>query len=245
MLVSFGFKQTIFEPTRGNACLDNVFINFDISDLVAQNTELNISDHAAQIVHFTCMSNVKIVTKQSKICRPITQVGLYKFYDIVEKSSFSFIDSNKFNTNTKFCMFIKILETANLEAFPEKTYYVRSDQTNNITWFNSELRHMREQLQLLGNLKRKFKTTYLEHAYRQYKDRYKKTIYKNKKDANESYIKSSDNLQKATWSLISSFKSSGKKQVNESTINPDVFNEFFCNVGHELTKNVPSSNFNP
>mgnify|MGYP007005566539 CR=1 FL=1 len=57
--------------------------------------------------------------------------------------------------------------------FPERTYRVRSDQMYNITWFNGELRAMRDQLHFYGELTRQHtRNVGFKHQYQQYKEIY-------------------------------------------------------------------------
>ena len=72
---------------------------------------------------------------------------------------------------------MEILRNAFNSSFPEKTYRVRSDQMYNITWFNGELRAMRDQLHFYGELTRQYtRNVGFKHQYHQYKEIYQETI---------------------------------------------------------------------
>lgn len=45
LLQSYGFTQLIFEPTRQDRCLDNVFSSFGADMCISKNLETGLSDH--------------------------------------------------------------------------------------------------------------------------------------------------------------------------------------------------------
>ena len=70
---------------------------------------------------------------------------------------------------TKFAMFLRAIEGACLQAFPEKSYPVRSDQSNNISWFGDDLKRMRETLNFLYDLHRQYNTEITLNSYKYHK----------------------------------------------------------------------------
>nr|CAI5834581.1 unnamed protein product [Callosobruchus analis] len=169
--------------------------------------------------------------------RPITQKGLNEFYNLLEGVSWDFINSDALNIEQKFEKFMKILEDAYLCCFPEKKYIVRSDQGNNITWFNQELREMREHLTLLGDMKNNCYTSTRE--YRNFRALYRQRIKQAKIIANDNLILRSNNSVKTMWHIINTQRGKPKNSSVESNLSPDEFNTFFSNIADNIVKQIP------
>nr|CAI5830341.1 unnamed protein product [Callosobruchus analis] len=235
LLGSFDLWPTVFEQTRYHNCLDNIFVNSDLKVRQVQAVDVGISDHKGQLLNFFVDTNA--VFTQNKIFRPITQKGLNEFYNLLEGVSWDFINSDALNIEQKFEKFMKILEDAYLCCFPEKKYIVRSDQGNNITWFNQELREMREHLTLLGDMKNNCYTSTRE--YRNFRALYRQRIKQAKIIANDNLILRSNNSVKTMWHIINTQRGKPKNSSVESNLSPDEFNTFFSNIADNIVKQIP------
>lgn len=236
LLDGFGMWQTIFEPTRGESCLDNIFVSDNIEIDDARVVDMGVSDHKGQIVGFS-MKGIEI--KQTKRCvRPITQMGLFQFYNRLELVSWDFINSESLTAEQKVDKFMDILEIAYLDCFPVKLYTVRSDQANNITWFNAELKYMREQLKLLRDMSEHGYTNGQE--YKKYRSLYKDKIRQAKIKNNDALIQSSTNPAKTMWQIINSHRCKSGDTC-QNTLTPDDFNTFFSSIAENIGRNIPNS----
>lgn len=244
LLEGYGFLPTIFNPTRESSCLDNIFINFYPDSLSAHTIDLNLADHLAQVLKFKDTSKVPIKQEKNAF-RPITQLGLNKFFNIVENYSWNFINRSDINVERKFEIFIELLEKAYLQSFPEKTYVVRNDQPHKVRWFNDTLRDMREHLGFLGDLYKQFKIPDYLEEYKKYKAIYKKAIENAKKLANDEMIRSAKNPTKSMWDIINKKRGVRKKENKITDITVQQFNNFFANVAHNIVKDIPKTNVNP
>ncbi|CAH1969186.1 unnamed protein product [Acanthoscelides obtectus] len=142
---SFGLERTIFEPTRGDSCLDNVFLSSAMELCGSQVCDIGISDHKGQLVKFLGCETTGFI-QNKKMYRPVTQRGLFMLHSRLSEISWDFITVDSTSGEQKFSHFMDILQEAYTYSFPKKTYVVRSDQGNNISWFNTELSAMREHL---------------------------------------------------------------------------------------------------
>nr|CAI5867585.1 unnamed protein product [Callosobruchus analis] len=204
---------------------------------------MNVSDHKAQLLEakFTVPSGD--VTQTQKICRPITQQGMFIFYHMVNNISWDFIRANC-EVNKVFTDFMALLENSFLSAFPEKTYTVRSDNSLNITWFTEELRTMREHLNFLSELKQQYNLPWIEDEIKRYRKKYKQAIKDTKIKAHDKLIQTSTNPPKTMWKIISSFR--GKMGENTNiNITPDDFNKYFANVASNIVRTIPSPDRDP
>ena len=244
VLTSNGFVKTNTDPTRSNSCLDNIFINFCKTSFVSKLMEPHLSDHKAQLVSVN-LSLSKINQTINKICRPLTQAGLRTFYDLVEGLSFDFVNSSDCDVDEKFNLFVNTLKYCLECAFPIKTYIVRSDQGKNISWFNDNLKQMRDRLQFLHELKVQYNCEPLIQNYKDFKKVYKKAIRDAKITANDKLIKSSSNHISAMWRVIKKNTGSSTKSNQENDISADEFNTYFSNIAKQLVSKIPKTDRNP
>lgn len=126
ILNSANLQQTIYQPTRGKNCIDNIFVDSEMVFRLATVCEMGFSDHKGQLV--TVSVNKTDETEIKKTCRPITQRGKNLFYNIISGVSWDFVNERSMNVDERFSVFMSILENAYMESFPEKEYKVKSRQ---------------------------------------------------------------------------------------------------------------------
>jgi len=78
---SFGLRQTVFQATRMEAWVDNLFVSRCVAVVSVSVVELNMSDHLGQVLNCVveCVEDDHVESR--KICRPITQRGLFLFFN--------------------------------------------------------------------------------------------------------------------------------------------------------------------
>nr|CAI5833012.1 unnamed protein product [Callosobruchus analis] len=113
------------------------------------------------------------------------------------------------------------------EAFPEKTLLSKTDRSYEASWFNDDIRKMREQLYFLNSLYSQNQTDYLKNSLNAFKKKYRIAIISAKKSYNEQIIKRSNNPTKCMWEIINKTRKSNHKRLKNISINPDEFNNFF------------------
>ncbi|CAG9770094.1 unnamed protein product [Ceutorhynchus assimilis] len=139
LVETYGFSRMIFLPTRGNACLDNIFINLPNAE--AHTYDFNISDHLAVIVEFPFIikPNIKINNKY----QPYTRTGLSKFFNMVSNINWDFINCENISTEEKAKLVVLLLQNNINAAFPVVEMKNKKPVLN-LTWFNDELREKRD-----------------------------------------------------------------------------------------------------
>ena len=242
-MAGFGMQQTINVATRQESCLDNVFVSGNMDVQRAEVIDLDISDHLGQIVDIAvCCNNDNFFQNKSKF-RPVTQQGLFTFYNKLSTKSWDFVDCVDLDADSKCERFVNILNEAFLESFPEKQYVMRTD--NDIGWFTQELRTMREHLGLLGEISRQYNSHTNKHHYKQYKREYRKAIRKAKIAANDYRISSSSNPIKSMWQIINKNIGNSKKNIESDNLTSDDFNNYFLSIAHQLVQGIPESGTDP
>ncbi|CAH1967448.1 unnamed protein product [Acanthoscelides obtectus] len=243
LLASFGLERTIFEPTRGDSCLDNVFLSSAMELCGSQVCDIGISDHKGQLVKFLGCETTGF-TQNKKMYRPVTQRGLFMLHSRLSEISWDFITVDSTSGEQKFSHFMDILQEAYTYSFPKKTYVVRSDQGNNISWFNTELRAMREHLRFLRELKGQYGFV-SDQYYKNYKNLYRNKIRKAKINANDNLVKSSSNPAKTVWNIINKKRGKSNKCPGSSDLSSDDFNNFFGNIAGNIVNHIPDVHLDP
>nr|CAI5851826.1 unnamed protein product [Callosobruchus analis] len=219
-LSTYGLQQMITSNTRNNNCIDNIFVNFSIDTCEASVETKFCTDHLGQKIKF--VPPVLSPTRSSKkVCRPITESGKLVFFHLVEKLNWSFIQDTKLGCDKKFETFIDIIQNCLYEAFPEKTLLSKTDRSYEASWFNDDIRKMREQLYFLNSLYSQNQTDYLKNSLNAFKKKYRIAIISAKKSYNEQIIKRSNNPTKCMWEIINKTKKSNHKRLKNISINPD------------------------
>lgn len=241
---TFNLKRMIFEPTRGNKCLDNIFINFDTKPCIPHVLDLRMSDHSAQTLTFRPPQLVN-APKIRKVCRPITQHGKFLFHNMLDSASWSFVDCGGMDINTKFNAFVNIFRDCFLLAFPEKTYIAKSNFTYHQRWFGDGLREMREKLHFLYDLSKTLPGD--EHLKREIsilRNRYKTSIKNAKIATNDNLIKNSNTPVKTMWQIINDKRRVGKP-IEQCYISPDDFNDYFVSIAESLVDRLGAVDLDP
>nr|CAI5848082.1 unnamed protein product [Callosobruchus analis] len=129
----------------------------------------------------------------------------------------------------------------NLQSFPEKTYFARSDQPHGVSWYTEDIRSMRDHLIL------QYGRQGDRDAYKRYKRSHKKEIKKPKLLAKLA-IKSARNPTKCIWNIINSHKGKLKNKNSRSEylgLFPHDSNSFFSNIANNLLNAMPQTDVDP
>ena len=237
ILTSFGFEQTIFEATRLENCLDNIFVNFVGNINYCTNVfDPKISDHKA--LEISLDIDEVHVENTLNYCRPITQKGLNNIYQQLENQNWDFIDMEGSCDN--ICnRFMQILGNCMDQSFPivKKVMY----RNKKISWFNDNLRDMREKLHLLIDLYKIYHAPNLQIQIKAYRKKYRDEINEAKRKANSDYVLNSGNPVKSMWDIVNDNRQLKNKHSLHDNVNFNAgdFNEFFTNIAPEIVQNLP------
>lgn len=245
MLQSFGFYQMIVDATRGENCLDNIFVNFEYGDCEVCQHDMALSDHRAQVIDIPVLGVVKKPERTSFLCRPITGMGKLKFFSLVESINWNFLNEAGISADDKFSLFLELIMKAYNDSFPEKTYYKRNNQNRTTHWFSEGLKNMRETLNFLNDLYKKYPTLDLRSLIKTHKYNYRTAIKNAKRKANDSMINNATNPVKCMWDIINEHRGITRKGCSESSISPDQFNNFFATIALDIVANIDPSDIDP
>lgn len=238
-LHSYGFVQTIFEPTRGKNILDNIFLNFCIDSFKAQVTTREFSDHRGQIVEVDIPTMGPILSQQ--LHRPLTENGFNIFFNIVSNLDFGFIKSGDIN---KCCStFIGNVVFAFNLSFPEKVIKVKSKDSG-IKWFGKTLYKMRDTVKFLNDLYNNFPTDELREIRNKYRNEYNRELIRTKKSVIGQVIQNSNNKSKKMWQLVNEKRNPPCSSKN-IPISPEEYNTYISQIPHKLKDSLGRAELDP
>lgn len=240
---SYNFTQQIHANTRRDACLDNIFVNFE-NDLEFNCNVLKgiASDHSAVQIGVNIVQGPKNKTIMTNSYRPITAIGTNKLYNILAEVDWSFIKSS-ITISEKCNKFMQIILDNYCECFPVKR--VRTHNNGIVRWYSEELGRMREHLSLLNDLYQSHKTDDLRQQRDQYRRHYRNTIKRAKKKANSNYVEKSTNKIKAAWNIINQNRGSNQNKNFSPAFNSDEFNKHFSTIAEKILNDMPKVNIDP
>ncbi|XP_031350575.1 uncharacterized protein LOC116176232 [Photinus pyralis] len=242
MFVRHGFIRTIFTPTRGKNCIDNIFINFSINNYTSSTTETGLSDHLGQVVRVYDNCGLSDKTYVTTTFRPLSQSGYHKLFLSLSQYEWNNILNERQCANASFqCFFDKFYNTF-LESFPIRKVRSRSCD-NNGTWFNHSLRNLRSKVQLFNGLYNKYRCPNLYSIKRHVYNAYQIALKSAKIAANDKFIRSSGNSTKAMWSIINAYRNSNI--VYKSDLSAVELVSYFNNIASVIVDNLPLTNIDP
>lgn len=139
LMSSFGFVQTVYDNTRYDNCIDNIFVNFEIDNYKNAVIDPGLSDHYGQVLQVNVNNSSAAPT--SITCRPVTARGKLCFFDIISKLDWSYISSTNLTFTNKFSIFNSNLVDAFNLAFPVKNVNVKKLKKS---WYTEKLCNRRD-----------------------------------------------------------------------------------------------------
>ncbi|KAK9685165.1 hypothetical protein QE152_g38263 [Popillia japonica] len=239
---SFGYSRAVDGPTRVKNCLDNIFTNFEPDAFTSMIYDPALSDHAAQEISVSIRGSTD--ASVSRFCRPITMAGRNTFFSIVGSLDWAYIEREDWDIHVKFETFVKNIGDAFRIAFPEKLFKAKDNSNFIKGWYNNNLKPMRNNLQLLNNLYKRYKTDNLRVVRSKYRSWYNCELKRMKTSSLDNYIIRANNKSKAVWDYIR-FKKGVSSAVRECNLTANDFNDFFVRVGPKIISNIPPSPVSP
>ncbi|XP_044764430.1 uncharacterized protein LOC123320995 [Coccinella septempunctata] len=238
-----GFVRTIFEPTRGPNCIDNIFINFggDSGGYFSRVVEFEFSDHRAQLLEVNIPAGM-VDDTLVKSFRPLTEEGMFSFHNVLSSLSWIFLYDGGGTVNDRFGVFVDVITDAFQLCFPFRMMKSRG-KDGGVRWFTRELKSMRDDLHLLNDMYSHFRTDELKRARNNFRLKYKRRVKQVRIEANDNIIKNSNNVARTMWSLIGSKNDS--RNGNSLNFSSDEFNSFFASAAHETLKDLGDQVFDP
>lgn len=252
-LNSYNLHPTIFEPTRGQNCLDNICVSGNIREYASRVIYNGLSDHAAQGI---TISHKKISEDMSGITESFRKIkninSIMHFNTLLSTCDWRDL-LNDTDMETKYMKFESSVANAFDLAFPLVTSSIeKRGVPYHKGWITKGIRISSRKLKDLQHISSNgcpLLKTYL----RKYRSVYRSVIRKAKKNYFNELITKSSNKYKTAWRIINGEK---KRKTLQLSISDDsgnllpgdadcanYMNHYFVSVGGsivgKISRNVP------
>lgn len=236
-------------PTRGNHCLDNVFVNCH-SKVVKSSVvfEFPFSDHDGVMIELDrlvtqneCIlweghSYLKFFLPKESIPDLISHLNTYVWKNLL-------FNNVGFDSDKTFGLFFQILiNNLNYYQVNKKKKSNNNGKNKNKSWYNNDLRDLKNRLLFLNSIVKHSKSpdTSLLYAFSCLKKNYKSSIQKAKLNYNTTYINRSSNKCKAAWHVIKNNCQNSTKSA-KINISPNALNNYFIDSVTDIKLKIGAS----
>ena len=261
-LFSKQFLPYIIHPSRvsGNSStlIDNIFSNITDNETVSGNIMTQITDHFPQF----------LIVKHAGITYKNLSYFQHDFSNLNEESllqdfatlDLAYLNDSALDINTKFNRFLTCLDELVKNHAPLKKLSKSDIKFRNKPWINGKIQKMmRIRDRLLRNHK-KSKDQSLMDLYKKFRNRVSESLRESKASYFYDYFHKNSNNMKQLWSgiksvisirkssnvnVISKLKDKNGNITSDPAVIANIFNKYFVNVSHNITKNLPMSNKSP
>ena len=256
------FLPYIIHPSRvsGNSAslIDNIFANISDNESISGNIMTQITDHFPQflIVKHTGISYKNLSYYQHDFSNLNEENLLNDFAHL----DFSYLNDSNLDVNAKFNRFLSSLDEVVKTHAPLKKLTKRDIKFRNKPWINRKIQKMmRIRDKLLKRLQNSNDPS-LRDLYKKFRNRVANSLKASKASYFYDYFQKNSNNMKQLWSgiksvidvrkssninVISKLKDSNGNTTSDPAVIANIFNKFFVNVSHDITKNIPRSNKSP
>lgn len=262
LLLSKQLLPYVVHPTRvsdnSSTIIDNIFANVFDQETVSGNILTQITDHFPQ---FLIVKHAGITYKNlSYSYHDFSKLNAERFQNDFANLDLTYLNDGQLSINSKFNRFLSNLDKLVKTHAPLKKLTKKDVKLRNKPWINSKIQKMmRIKDRLLKKLKsnndqatrdlfKKFRNRIaiaLKDSKANYYYNYFQTNSKNMKQL-WSGIKSVINIRKSSnVNVISKLKNSNGALTSDPVVIANLFNKFFVNVSHDITKNIPRTRKSP
>ncbi|XP_054290804.1 uncharacterized protein LOC129005818 [Macrosteles quadrilineatus] len=227
LLKSLNLYCLVWEPTRGNSCLDNVATDLPKRLLKTEVKRLAVSDHDAVSLHVQTASSAVPDGSGRRVCRPISTDKINNFIYRLDNTNWDFLYNTGAAEDTFNCFFQNFLLMFN-ECFPTRLLPTkRSKKNQNLPdWKDQSLVTWKKWVLLAYDLYRDNKTPDSELRYKTIKKQYKQKLLSARLERNARFIESASNRCAAAWKVIHEEGAPSKSQLI-SSVTAEAFNAHF------------------
>ena len=261
-LFSQQFLPYIIHPSRVSAhsstLIDNIFSNITDNETLSGNILTQITDHFPQ---FLIVKHAGITYKNLSYF----QHDFSRFNEVNVQNDFanldlSYLDDNALDVNAQFNRLLSNLDEVVKTHAPLRKLTKRDIKFRNKPWINGKIQKMmRIRDRILKKLK-KNNNPALISLYKKFRNRVSVSLNESKASYFYDYFQKNSNNMKQLWSgiksvidvrrssninVISKLKDSSGNTTSDPVVIANIFNKFFVNVSHDITKNIPRSNKSP
>lgn len=240
LIGSYGYWHVLSQPTRLKSCLDNFITNIPNSR-VLEHAVINacLSDHDA--IQMTIAFNKTRNETHFTLARPISSEKIDRLRRLVSAQDWTFIENSNYDIDEKWTNFMAMLKQCINSAIPKKMCRT-IPRTKRKFEMSEELNELRQWLAIINELCKNPEFVHLKKTKTALRRKYRVSLIAAKQKANEDFIKSANNKQRAYWGLI-------KSKVDTPTVKPapneNDLNTYFAEVPQELANKLPLTKHNP
>lgn len=251
ILRSFNMYWLNEEPTRGNACLDNIVTTIEKNKTKCKVIEPHISDHLGVLANFYSIyvdrNNLEHHQLPKKI-RNTSPSAISNFRSYLLE--YDWVHLHKFSNVEEAYDYFMLILTQSYDLFCKvKEVKVSSKTKSNkvkFKWFTPELQQSKKyKLALYDRYKNAIGTNnelQYKKDYLKAKRIFRSQINHSKKLESERFIANSANKCKAAWKVVkTASKGNSSKFTQENQIDSATFNDYFVNLvpNLDVSKSVP------
>ena len=261
-LFSKQFLPYIIHPSRvsdhSSTLIDNIFANISDDETISGNILTHITNHFPQflIIKYAGISYKNLSYYQ----HDFSQLNAENLLNDLRDLDFAFLDDNLSNVDSKFNRLLSILDELIKSHVPLKKLSKSDIKFRNKPWINSKIQKMmRIRDRLLGKF-RKNNDESLKDLYKKFRNRVSDSLTERKASYFHNYFLKNSNNMKQLWSgiksvinikkssninVINKLKDSNGNITSDPAVIANLFNKFFVNVSHNITKNIPRTDKSP
>lgn len=239
VLRSFDLYSMHSHPTRGHACIDNIFSNIDTNsyDCEIYKQDL-VSDHAGVLVHIRqdnfLLKGPNRQDDENNCCliRVVSPSRLYNLSQFLSSLDWSQI-FYVWDVNEVVQKFMNILSQYLTTFCPMKTHKNRAKDSNMHvnSWYTPELKTMKNHLLVLYKIWKIRGANEDKERFKDFKKLYTEAIARAKLSLNDKLLTESNNKCKTAWKIINNESKHKNKSSTTINIPPEKLNDFFLSAG--------------
>ena len=261
-LFSKQFLPYIIHPSRVSAhsstLIDNIFSNITDNETISGNILTQITDHFPQ---FLIVKHGGITYKNlSYFQHDFSHFNEENLLNDFSNFDLSYLNDSAVDVNAKFIRFLSNLDEVVKTHAPLRKLTKRDIKFRNKPWINGKIQKMmRIRDRILKKLKKNSNQALID-LYKKFRNRVSVSLNESKASYFYNYFQKNSNNMKQLWSgiksvidvrkssnvnIISKLKDSNGNVTSDPVVIANIFNKFFVNVSHDVTKNIPKSNKSP
>ena len=254
LIYSNGYIPVINRPTRVTSqtatLIDHIVTNNFIGKSLYQGVLLtDITDHYP-IFSITHDDSINLSDDEYIVYRNMKSENFDRFYHRISEIEWTDVINNV-SCEHAFTLFHEKMKNCFNQSFPVQK--VKRNYKNRIPWLTDELKASIKTKNKLYVKSKKHDTAYNKAVYKNYRCNLDKLLKKQEKDFYNDLITKNKSNMKKTWDVIKTVINKKRRSTKYSEFLIDgsltddrdsianKFNEYFCNIGPNLAKKIPSS----
>ena len=262
LLLSKQFLPFIVHPTRvsdnSSTIIDNIFANVLDQETVSGNILTQITDHFPQ---FLIVKHAGIAYKNlSYSYHDFSKLNIDRLQSDFANLDLTYLNHDQVDINSKFNRFLSNLDKLVKTHAPLKKLTKNEVKLRNKPWINGKIQKMiRIKDKLLKKLK-KSNDQPTRDLFKKFRNRIAIALKDSKANYYYNYFKINSKNMKQLWlgiksvisirkssnvNVISKLKNSDGALTSDPVVIANLFNKFFVNVSHDITKKIPRTRKSP